>query len=96
MIVSFYWSCFCYDSSTEQTKCEREADEAGPLIPGAFIPTCTDTGDYEAMQCHGSTGHCWCVNVEGEELEGTRIRGQPECERMYSIIGNWDSVHYCL
>ncbi|XP_072038714.1 uncharacterized protein [Amphiura filiformis] len=70
----------CVAAVIEPSKCEREASEAGPLIPGRFIPQCTETGEYESRQCHGSTGHCWCVNEIGEELEGTRIRGQPECE----------------
>lgn len=49
-----------------------------PLI-GAFIPSCKMTGDYEEIQCHGSTGFCWCVDEFGNELPGTRIRGQLNC-----------------
>lgn len=38
---------------------------------GAFIPRCTETGEYEATQCSASTGECWCVNYKGEEIPGT-------------------------
>ena len=24
------------------------------------------------LQCHGSTGHCWCVDSNGQERAGTR------------------------
>ena len=44
-----------------------------PKVPGAFLPSCQENGYFEIKQCHGSTGHCWCVAEEnGEELEGTR------------------------
>ena len=59
--------------------------EDGPPLLGAFIPDCDIYGHYEAKQCHGSTGHCWCVDtLTGTELGGTR-RGptepQPNCNR---------------
>ena len=37
-----------------------------------FVPSCYDNGTYKEMQCHGSTGHCWCVTPDGIEIEGTR------------------------
>lgn len=50
--------------------------------PGLFVPECDLEGNYAPMQCHGSTGHCWCANKNGEEIEGTRTgpgRGPPQC-----------------
>ena len=67
--------CFINDIvSGELTKCQRLAQEAnnGELMVGAYIPQCTETGAFVAKQCHGSTGYCWCVDIEGEEVEGTR------------------------
>ncbi|CAJ1067679.1 nidogen-1 [Xyrichtys novacula] len=70
--------------STERTKtrCETHRDSLlgrtdfgprGPRPPvGQYIPTCDDNGEYEPMQCHGSTGHCWCVDRSGQEIPGTR------------------------
>ena len=46
---------------------------------GAFLPSCKLNGDYEEVQCHGSTGYCWCVDKLGNELPGTRTRGEPNC-----------------
>ncbi|XP_068725068.1 uncharacterized protein [Montipora capricornis] len=45
----------------------------------AFIPSCKMNGDYEEIQCHGSTGYCWCVDKHGNELPGTRTRDEPDC-----------------
>ena len=30
------------------------------------------------MQCDSSAGECWCVNKMGEEVPGTRIRGNKQ------------------
>ena len=52
-------------------------------IRGAFTPECTDEGLFTRKQCHGSTGHCWCVEqATGGEIAGTRKpswQGDPEC-----------------
>ena len=54
------------------TKCQYERQQAtssggrmrrqfGGAV-GRFIPRCTKDGSYATLQCHGSTGYCWCVN----------------------------------
>ncbi|XP_029306242.1 nidogen-1 isoform X2 [Cottoperca gobio] len=65
-----------------KTQCETHRDSlqgatgAGPRGPrppvGQYIPTCDENGRYEPMQCHGSTGHCWCVDRNGQEIPGSR------------------------
>ncbi|XP_053292926.1 nidogen-1 [Pleuronectes platessa] len=64
------------------TRCESHRDnllsvtELGPRGPrpvaGQYIPTCDENGAYEPMQCHGSTGYCWCVDQNGQEILGSR------------------------
>lgn len=62
---------------------------------GLFVPSCTAEGGYEDVQCFA--GQCWCVDPQGRELPGSRIRGrQPrcptECEKqraqMQSLLGS--------
>ena len=40
-----------------------------------FIPDCGAEGIYKAVQCHQSTGYCWCVMVDtGRPIPGTSTR----------------------
>ncbi|RWS18678.1 HLA class II histocompatibility antigen gamma chain-like isoform X2, partial [Leptotrombidium deliense] len=40
---------------------------------GAFEPKCEDDGSYKKLQCHGSTGACWCSHPNGDKkTEPTR------------------------
>jgi hypothetical protein len=80
------------------------------MMIGQFVPTCGLTGDYSAIQCHGSIGYCWCAERNGAEIPGTRIRGSPVCDRrkfsfVLSIylkrkfgflIGSWNLVQQIL
>ncbi|XP_071385209.1 SPARC-related modular calcium-binding protein 1 [Centroberyx affinis] len=47
-----------------------------------FIPDCGPGGLYKPVQCHQSTGYCWCVLVDtGRPIPGTSTRYQtPECD----------------
>ncbi|XP_069568834.1 nidogen-2 isoform X2 [Brachyistius frenatus] len=61
-----------------KSQCEQHRDgvqttspEGYPLF-GAFVPECDESGQYTPLQCHSSTGHCWCVDGRGEERRGTR------------------------
>ncbi|KAJ0008738.1 hypothetical protein NQD34_016153 [Periophthalmus magnuspinnatus] len=47
-----------------------------------FIPDCGPGGLYKPVQCHQSTGYCWCVLVDtGRPIPGTSTRYRtPECD----------------
>ncbi|XP_072545225.1 SPARC-related modular calcium-binding protein 1 isoform X1 [Salminus brasiliensis] len=47
-----------------------------------FIPDCGSQGLYKPVQCHQSTGYCWCVLVDtGRPIPGTSARyKKPECD----------------
>jgi len=65
---------------TRLSKCQQESNTAKLTKKiGTFIPSCELNGSYSSKQCHASTGQCWCVNSNGEELVGTRIRGSLTC-----------------
>lgn len=42
---------------------------------GVFIPRCdeVDIDLYKPLQCHGSTGYCWCVNNETGKQKGDQF-----------------------
>ncbi|XP_053113683.1 nidogen-2 [Hemicordylus capensis] len=64
------------ESVPPRTRCEHErlyATQQDPsLLGGAHIPDCDDQGNYRPLQCHGSTGECWCVDGDGKEVAGSR------------------------
>ncbi|XP_049425849.1 nidogen-2 isoform X2 [Epinephelus fuscoguttatus] len=73
-----------------KTFCEQHRDSVqttspeGYPIPGVFVPQCDSNGQYTTQQCHGSTGHCWCVDIRGQERAGTRTPpGEPtvDCDK---------------
>ena len=63
-------------------------------MPGRYIPQCKKDGSFEEVQCHPSTGYCWCVDTAGWELEGTKIRGTPSCHKSIDyFIGDFPCFH---
>uniref|UniRef100_A0A6Q2XYH3 Nidogen 1a n=1 Tax=Esox lucius TaxID=8010 RepID=A0A6Q2XYH3_ESOLU len=85
-----YYGDGSYCSSGESLlnrRCETHRDRLlGPQRPrpvpvGQYVPTCDSQGAYEATQCHGSIGQCWCVDRSGQEIPGTRaeISNRPLC-----------------
>ncbi|XP_048805081.1 nidogen-2 [Lagopus muta] len=91
-------------SSQQLTPCEHErlyprAVPPGPSPVGnGHVPQCDEQGNYRPLQCHGSTGHCWCVDSAGQEIAGTRTApgstpprcGSPEpSERPPTMCERW-------
>ncbi|CAH1775402.1 unnamed protein product, partial [Owenia fusiformis] len=53
---------------------------------GAYKPDCTENGEFEKIQCHGSV--CWCVDKQGRDITGTRGQiGEIQCEEGVVPIG---------
>ncbi|XP_018555124.1 CD74 molecule, major histocompatibility complex, class II invariant chain a isoform X2 [Lates calcarifer] len=62
------------------TKCQLEAAPGAGKI-GSYKPQCDEQGRYLPMQCWYPTGFCWCVDQTGKVIEGTSMRGRPDCQR---------------
>ncbi|XP_049319689.1 nidogen-2 isoform X34 [Astyanax mexicanus] len=67
----------CDAPERPKTQCEQHRDSLqrgsdGLTLVGAYVPQCDEQGQYRPQQCHGSTGHCWCVDSRGQERQGTR------------------------
>lgn len=67
-------------ASLIQTKCQMEAAPGVGKI-GAYKPQCDEKGNYLPVQCWHATGFCWCVDQSGNPIQGTAIRGHPQCQQ---------------
>ena len=57
----------------------RQAQQLGLI--GAFQPSCEEDGSFSELQCHGSTGYCWCVDVQTGQPVSNGTRGGTPCTR---------------
>ncbi|CAL1540354.1 unnamed protein product [Lymnaea stagnalis] len=68
------------------SKCMSERREAAEAFKRnqhseVMIPECRDDGSYNQIQCHKSSGYCWCVTHDGRHISGTSTnKGQPRCK----------------
>ena len=71
-----------------QTPClDAVANATGSL--GEYIPQCEEDGSYSPLQCWSSTGYCWCVDQDGNEIPGTSLgpgQGIPECNEQIDSL----------
>merc|ERR1712212_558097 len=74
----------CQSANDDTKNCHQELRNSNTRLLGAFQPRCKSDGSYEDKQCHGSTGHCWCVDPKnGREISGTRKgpgQGEVKCQ----------------
>uniref|UniRef100_A0AAY5KRR5 SPARC related modular calcium binding 2 n=1 Tax=Esox lucius TaxID=8010 RepID=A0AAY5KRR5_ESOLU len=72
---------------TQSSSCDQEQQTAQEEArqhknEAVFVPDCAQGGLYKPVQCHPSTGYCWCVLVDtGRPIPGTSTRyEQPKCD----------------
>jgi len=65
-----------------QAAAKKSQDAMAKGMIGGFVPQCDSNGDFDAVQCSGSTGFCWCVDTKtGDKIEGSSVRGEPKCTK---------------
>lgn len=64
------------------TPCQQKLREAyrgmTKGLLGVPMPQCDEKGEFKPTQC--AENFCWCVDAEGNELEGTAKRGLSSCK----------------
>ncbi|XP_047208474.1 testican-2 isoform X1 [Girardinichthys multiradiatus] len=85
--------CLCF--WREKPPCLAELEriqvlDGGKKKLGRFIPSCNEDGYYRKQQC--DRGECWCVDQNGGELAGSRIRGKPNCDSEMTYSGDFGSA----
>ena len=63
--------------------CQQKAlSVTAKRLIGSYVPQCNPDGSYRSVQCHASTGYCWCADPDGTKWPGTDVRGElPKCEK---------------
>ena len=59
---------------------------------GMYVPRCNEENPelYKTLQCHGSTGLCWCVQeTTGEQIENLAAF------RLWEVGSEMDITTYC-
>ncbi|XP_029599166.1 thyroglobulin [Salmo trutta] len=59
------------------TSCQLHRQQALLSGDAPLVPQCQASGEYQAVQCDSARGQCWCVDLEGMEIYGTRQNGKP-------------------
>lgn len=81
--------------SLSKTKCQEEAGP-GPSKIGTYKPQCDEQGNYKPIQCWHGTGYCWCVDKSGTAIEGTSVRGYPDCQKGKKTLSKGLLIQRCI
>jgi len=56
--------------ATQPTACIQNRADAtsSSFISGGFVPECDANGEFKPLQCHQTTGQCFCVDSQGIEI----------------------------
>ncbi|TSK14840.1 Testican-2 [Bagarius yarrelli] len=92
--VSMAEWCLCF--WREKPACLAEigrlqVKEVAKRKPGMFIPNCDEDGYYKKLQCDQSSAECWCVDLHGTEIPGSRVHGKPDCDELVGSSGDFGS-----
>lgn len=66
------WCCCFTDTPAP---CEHKKKTAGP---NDWMPKCDKEGFYQREQCDVA-GWCWCVDLNGNKIDGTKVDGSAHC-----------------
>uniref|UniRef100_A0A8C6RKV2 Thyroglobulin type-1 domain-containing protein n=1 Tax=Nannospalax galili TaxID=1026970 RepID=A0A8C6RKV2_NANGA len=56
--------------------CELQRERAF-LKQADYVSQCSEDGSFQTVQCQNDGRFCWCVDVNGREVPGSRQQGRP-------------------
>lgn len=73
----------CKEGVVPDSTCGTLRDSLmGSGLMGSYVPQCEEDGVFSPVQCHGSTGYCWCVSEETGIPVSDMVRfGTPQCSK---------------
>ena len=80
---SFFWFC---SLAAWLSPCQIKRRQALGLrnvpVVGLHAPECRGDGGYDTLQCHATSGYCWCMDEYGNEVPESRMKGRPNCGKI--------------
>lgn len=73
----------CMEGVASEAPCSvlRDGVMASGLL-GAYVPQCEADGSFSSVQCHASTGYCWCVAEQTGMPVSDLVRfTMPQCSK---------------
>ena len=65
----------CLLVEDERLSCKEQAEKIIKFkLIGAYVPSCRPDGHYSPLQCHGSTGICWCADKNGQRVPDNLVQ----------------------
>ncbi|XP_052823257.1 uncharacterized protein LOC106882728 isoform X1 [Octopus bimaculoides] len=70
---------------TNLSPCVWELVKHSRGSPGSLRPSCTESGEYERVQCDGNK--CWCTNKHGNKIKGSQVHlpKRPVCDAVKAV-----------
>ena len=106
-VLAVHW-CLCWflcnlwplfpASSCDQEQQSAQEEARQHKNDAVFVPDCAQGGLYKPVQCHPSTGYCWCVLVDtGRPIPGTSTRwDRLQQDRTHVLYGNFGAHQWYL
>lgn len=94
----YIYTVVFFFSETSLTQCQKQLQEVInlPPDPDRFVPRCKFDGSFEEVQCHNSTGLCWCVDRDGNELPSTATSLTVTCPNIGEAFVRYFCVYLCF
>lgn len=69
-----------FGTCPERARCEAQRALLMKQGNQMFVPECNADGSYAEVQCHKSTGYCWCADKDGKPVRGSSVKQRrPNC-----------------
>lgn len=69
----------CLPGNPATPLCSAILRQVDTSLIGTFVPRCERDGSFSQIQCHSSTGFCWCVDTATGRPQSDGVRGRPNC-----------------
>ena len=63
-----------------------------PML-GYFVPECDEDGNFKSKQSSGSSGYKFCLDIDGNKIDGSDTPPGQELDCMQYLLNRWTNVN---